>query len=196
MLGNGRPFVILFHKPRVEIPQTSGSCREMANTLERLINDHSKPLGVAVNNLRVYQSVTEGAGDAYKVIQTLGEEKEKTYACLCYSSERDLVQKDMDTLSNALANDGCMIHQKTPIRVAHRRSMLTRKKKVACKNAVLFEPRFFGMRLVTDAGTYIKEFVHGDFNRTTPSITSLLKTPISLVQLDVLGLSLPKLDAP
>ncbi|CAH8391096.1 unnamed protein product [Eruca vesicaria subsp. sativa] len=35
------------------------------------------------------------------------------------------------------------------------------------------------------AGTYIKEFVHGDLGRTTPSIGSILGCRAEIIQLDV-----------
>ena len=35
------------------------------------------------------------------------------------------------------------------------------------------------------AGTYIKEFVHGDLGRTTPNVGSLLGKEVDILQLDV-----------
>lgn len=35
------------------------------------------------------------------------------------------------------------------------------------------------------AGTYIKEFVHGDLCRTTPNVGSLLNKEVDILQLDV-----------
>jgi tRNA pseudouridine synthase 10 len=35
------------------------------------------------------------------------------------------------------------------------------------------------------AGTYIKEFVHGDLGRTTPSMGSILGCRAEIIQLDV-----------
>ena len=47
----------------------------------------------------------------------------------------------------------------------------------------------FGVCFVlSSAGTYIKEFVHGDLNRTRPNLNSLLETEVDIVQLDVLHL--------
>jgi tRNA pseudouridine synthase 10 len=37
----------------------------------------------------------------------------------------------------------------------------------------------------TSAGTYVKEFVNGDFGRTVPSVTSLLNCKVDLERLDV-----------
>ena len=37
----------------------------------------------------------------------------------------------------------------------------------------------------TEAGTYIKEFVHGDLGRTTPNVGSLIGKEVDILQLDV-----------
>jgi len=41
------------------------------------------------------------------------------------------------------------------------------------------------LHVIASAGTYIKELVHGDLGRTTPSIGELLKTEADILQLDV-----------
>jgi tRNA pseudouridine synthase 10 len=40
------------------------------------------------------------------------------------------------------------------------------------------------------AGTYIKEFVHGDFGRTQPNLGSLLDCNAQILQLDVMDVHL------
>jgi tRNA pseudouridine synthase 10 len=42
--------------------------------------------------------------------------------------------------------------------------------------------------LTTQAGTYIKEFIHGDFGRTNPNLGSILNCTADILQLDVLDL--------
>jgi len=42
--------------------------------------------------------------------------------------------------------------------------------------------------LLASAGTYIKEFVHGDLERTIPNVGILLGTEADIIQLDVLKL--------
>lgn len=42
----------------------------------------------------------------------------------------------------------------------------------------------------TSAGTYIKEFVHGDFGRTQPNVGSLLGCTATITQLDVMDVHL------
>lgn len=44
--------------------------------------------------------------------------------------------------------------------------------------------------IVTQAGTYIKELVHGEFGRTSPSICSTIGQWIDIVALDVLAIDL------
>jgi tRNA pseudouridine synthase 10 len=34
-------------------------------------------------------------------------------------------------------------------------------------------------------GTYIKEFIHGDLNRTVPNVSTILNKNIDILQLDV-----------
>lgn len=42
------------------------------------------------------------------------------------------------------------------------------------------------MNIETEAGTYIKEFVHGDFGRTTPSLRDVFgDCEVDILQLDV-----------
>ena len=45
----------------------------------------------------------------------------------------------------------------------------------------------FRLKLTTQAGTYVKEFVHGDFGRTTPNLREILGIPdLDIIALDVL----------
>ena len=43
----------------------------------------------------------------------------------------------------------------------------------------------FQLELSTQAGTYIKEFVHGDFGRTLPNLCKLMGHPVDIIALDV-----------
>ena len=51
--------------------------------------------------------------------------------------------------------------------------------------------------MLASAGTYIKEFVHGDLGRTVPNIGQILETESDILQLDVTNVFEPdmaKLD--
>lgn len=51
-------------------------------------------------------------------------------------------------------------------------------------------PHVFRLQLRTDAGTYIKEFVHGDGGRTVPCLADVAGAPASIRGLDVLAVHL------
>lgn len=44
--------------------------------------------------------------------------------------------------------------------------------------------------IVTQAGTYVKELVHGEFGRTEPSIAALIGRDIDIAALDVMNIEL------
>lgn len=44
------------------------------------------------------------------------------------------------------------------------------------------------MDVIGQAGTYIKEFVHSDNDKTNPSIKSLIGSDSDIMQLDVTGM--------
>ena len=78
------------------------------------------------------------------------------------------------------------IEQQTPVRVLHRRSALTRPKIIHLLTvADVINKHWLVLDIVTQAGTYIKEFVNGDRGRTTPSVQSLCGCPVDILQLDV-----------
>lgn len=84
------------------------------------------------------------------------------------------------------------LDQTTPTRVEHRRAMLVRKRTVHTMTASPLEEgqNRISLLLRTQAGTYVKEFVHGDEGRTQPNLGSLLgcEVPAEILELDVLGI--------
>lgn len=71
------------------------------------------------------------------------------------------------------------ITQKTPLRVLHRRSALTRTRHIYSMSAAMLNDHYFVLNVITSAGAYVKEFVHGDLGRTFPSISSVISSPVS-----------------
>ena len=67
-----------------------------------------------------------------------------------------------------------VLAQQTPIRVLHRRSLITRSRVVLRGEGLLLSPHFFLLHMTTTAGTYVKEFVHGDMGRTRPCLADVL----------------------
>jgi tRNA pseudouridine synthase 10 len=127
-------------------------------------------------------------------MQAVAEEKRKGYRCVVWTAEarsqqavqslQDLSAKDVDE-----EGDPCLcITQLTPLRVLHRRSLLARKRCIYDIKVSVLNDHYFTLDIVTSAGTYVKEFVHGDFGRTEPSITCLLGCQCDILQLDVIKL--------
>mmetsp|Transcript_21295 Transcript_21295/g.68050 ORF Transcript_21295/g.68050 Transcript_21295/m.68050 type:complete len:181 (-) Transcript_21295:103-645(-) len=97
---------------------------------------------------------------------------------------RDVSQVELDALGRRCPVE---LAQLTPLRVLHRRSHASRPRSVYTLRATRLAPRFASLDLTTQAGTYVKEFVHGDFGRTSPSLGDLLGCEADILQLDVLG---------
>ncbi|KAI9140485.1 hypothetical protein BKA69DRAFT_1125580 [Paraphysoderma sedebokerense] len=177
MLGSGRPFYIELDNPRT--PTLSD--RELQE-VESQINEDSKDR-VGVKKLAIVTS-----SDTIVIKQ--GEEtKKKTYSCLIWTS-KPVNQALLDKLTEI---EDLQIIQRTPLRVLHRRAPLPRSKTIhslsatsglqetsvsSPTSATSVEPtsNLVILTLTTSAGTYIKEFIHGDLGRTRPSFGDLLGT--------------------
>jgi tRNA pseudouridine synthase 10 len=77
------------------------------------------------------------------------------------------------------------IQQKTPVRVLHRRTLMTRPKIIHAAKCEVLNDHYMLLRLTTSAGTYVKEFVHGDRGRTLPNVSTILECDADILQLDV-----------
>uniref|UniRef100_A0A8C4N2S1 tRNA pseudouridine(55) synthase n=1 Tax=Eptatretus burgeri TaxID=7764 RepID=A0A8C4N2S1_EPTBU len=167
-LGQGRPFAVELLNPR---RTATGS--EMVHKLQLQINGASNKIGV-----RDLQVVTR---DSLLFMKQGEEEKTKLYSALVWS-ERELQLKDVELLNSTKE---LQLDQKTPLRVLHRRPLAVRPRVVHTIHADLVDAHQLRLQLRTQAGTYIKEFVHGDFGRTQPNLGSLLNTCADILELDV-----------
>lgn len=52
------------------------------------------------------------------------------------------------------------------------------------------KPKLIVLDIVTQAGTYVKELVHGEFGRTAPSIAKIINMEIDIAFLDVMNIEL------
>ena len=169
MLGRGRPFAIEIvnpHNPNVT-PEELSSVADNINSDRRRF--------VRVNNLQVVSKET------CERLKEGEEEKRKCYCALVKCLE-EVLPIDVCSLER---HKNLVIHQKTPIRVLHRRSLATRERTIFSLRTEFVNSRHFKLHLCTQAGTYVKEFIHGDFGRTTPNICSLLGQEADIVALDV-----------
>ena len=81
------------------------------------------------------------------------------------------------------------MHQSTPLRVLHRRAAAVRVRHVLSLKSDRIDDHWFRLSLSTTAGTYVKEFVHGDCGRSSPSVSSLLGCKTDIVELDCEGIA-------
>jgi tRNA U54 and U55 pseudouridine synthase Pus10 len=151
------------------------------------------PLGVGVSSLRLVPAL------AFKRLQSETESKMKRYSCLCWSE--DPIPSSAEALEARLMGTSngerlpLQIAQRTPVRVLHRRAPMVRTRRIlSCRVAEVIDGHRFRLRLSTDAGTYIKEFVHGDMGRTVPSVSSMLGCKTDILELDCEGVEMGDSD--
>ncbi|CAM0141540.1 unnamed protein product [Umbelopsis sp. WA50703] len=190
MLGHGRPFYIQMVNPR--IPEVSP---EMYVKMEEEINHSENSHAVLVRHLGRIQPAD------VKIIKEGEQTKRKTYSALVWLSTPitdELIEK-----LNLIGSKPFIVSQRTPIRVSQRRAHMVRPKTIHHLSVSKLPPKSIGtdenmkakaqfLRLImdTEAGTYIKEFVHGDLGRTSPSFASLAGAAADILDLDVLEVDL------
>uniref|UniRef100_A0A672TP44 tRNA pseudouridine synthase Pus10 n=1 Tax=Strigops habroptila TaxID=2489341 RepID=A0A672TP44_STRHB len=167
-LGNGRPFAIELVNPR----RIHFTAEEMKR-LQQTINTSSDKIQV-----RDLQLVTRSAIGRMKEGE---EEKTKTYSALIWT-DKAIQKEDIAFLDDIKE---LKLDQKTPLRVLHRRPLAVRCRIIHTMRSEYIDEHHFRLHLKTQAGTYIKEFVHGDFGRTKPNIGSLLNRTADILELDV-----------
>ncbi|XP_061220843.1 tRNA pseudouridine synthase Pus10 isoform X3 [Neopsephotus bourkii] len=167
-LGNGRPFAIELVNPR----RIHFTAEEMKR-LQQTINTSSDKIQV-----RDLQLVTREAIGRMKEGE---EEKTKTYSALIWT-DKAIQKEDIAFLDDIKE---LKLDQKTPLRVLHRRPLAVRCRIIHTMRSEYIDEHHFRLHLKTQAGTYIKEFVHGDFGRTKPNIGSLLNRTADILELDV-----------
>ncbi|XP_041970385.1 tRNA pseudouridine synthase Pus10 [Aricia agestis] len=193
-LGDGRPFAVEVTDPTRELT---------AAELERVCEEISQSGDVVVTT---FQPITR---DDLVQLKKGEETKCKTYEALCIKlSHRDdenlpedapitVTDSDIERMNafrNTAAGDVIKlnIQQKTPIRVLHRRPLLTRTRQILDFTAekVPGQQQLFKIRVRTSAGTYVKEWVHGEYGRTQPSLGEAIGARVDMLALDVTAVHL------
>jgi len=192
MLGRGRPFILEVQDPKY-LEALFPAAAEAADSAESLLSSLPLPLPSpslfnflpkleeSINlrsgfNSRGDVEVDGGslrhvARSVYDEVLAGAEEKTKTYACLVWCSE-PLAPEDLARSLGSLVD--LSVSQETPLRVLHRRTPLVRPKTIHAMRPLWISPHWFSLELTASAGTYVKEFVHGDLGRTSPSVADLL----------------------
>jgi tRNA pseudouridine synthase 10 len=168
MLGTGRPFVIEISSPvtrALDLP-----------ALEKEINEKSKEL-VEVDGLR-----TSSREEVRKVKDATPDKEYRVQVSIHGKVNKGAVDDVLRTFNRT------RIVQRTPIRVAHRRADLKRERYIVYVVLEEFQDDKMTLRLRTESGTYVKEFVHGDEGRTEPNLSEMLGVPCTVDALDVIGI--------
>uniref|UniRef100_A0A8C7QSL2 tRNA pseudouridine synthase Pus10 n=1 Tax=Oncorhynchus mykiss TaxID=8022 RepID=A0A8C7QSL2_ONCMY len=167
-LGNGRPFALeLLNPHRAKFNKAE------VRQLQETINQSSDKIRV-----RDLQIVSR---DAMGHMKEGEEDKTKSYTALIWTQKA--INKDDITFLEETKE--LKLAQKTPLRVLHRRPLAVRERVIHTMSTCFLDAHHFHLKLRTQAGTYIKEFVHGDFGRTKPNLCDLLKTETDILELDV-----------
>jgi tRNA pseudouridine synthase 10 len=164
MLGRGRPFVLEILRP-VRRTLDLGA---IATSLAEKARDRVEVVWLTPASSADVVRVKEASPDKSYRVGVLGDVSQA---------------KVNEALDLALAR---AIAQRTPTRVAHRRSDRVRTRRIVAAHLVDAADGRFTLDLRTQAGTYVKEWVEGDGGRTEPSLASLVGVPLKVEYLDVL----------
>ncbi|CRL04294.1 CLUMA_CG017392, isoform A [Clunio marinus] len=173
-LGRGRPFVL-------EIMNSAKTFLDPSSAVQ-MEEKVRKSNVVAIRDLQMIPR------DDLRHIKSGEEDKKKIYRALC-TVDSDVTVEILERLNIEKEFE---IQQWTPLRVLHRRTLMQRPRMIYGVKAfaVKDKPNLIVLDIVSQAGTYIKELVHGEFGRTTPSISSLIDMEIDIVALDVMDIDL------
>ena len=152
MLGSGRPFIFELESPKSRFQITA----DFLKSLEDKINESEL---MSVRDLHIEDI------SCFDVLHKSAGEKVKAYCCVTMTS-----QKISDaTIEKLEAAKDILLKQKTPFRVLHRRTLMVRDKFVHKLKIKRINDFCYLVFVLSSAGTYIKEFIHGDLHRTVPS---------------------------
>lgn len=165
MLGNGREFIMEVSEPRIRTFPLE--------ELEQRVNSSGE--GVEISKLRF--SLKE------EVAKLKGAANDKTYL-VRVRAPADIERERMVDAARKLT--GKHIYQRTPLRVSTRRSDLIRDKTLQDVTVEDTIGHIAVLKVRAEAGTYIKELIHGDEGRTKPSLSEIYGEPLTVESLDVI----------
>jgi tRNA pseudouridine synthase 10 len=163
-----RPFVIEIVQPKIRIFSLKN--------IERQINKSKK---VRVRLIKFSNKFT--------VRRIKSEAKDKTYKVIV-NFDKPVEKKELRKLKQLVG----VISQRTPVRVAHRRADLIRKRSVKQLNYKQISKKRIELKIKASSGLYVKELVTGDEGRTMPSVAEILNVKAIPKDLDVIRVERPK----
>lgn len=170
MLGTGRPFVVEISEPRLRALDFPVLATEIQKQSSGKVEVHDLQVTDRAQGQQLKEEAAENVKEYTALIRTEGEVSDKL----------------LRTAEHAL--EDVSIQQRTPERVAHRRSDLTREKRVIEVSLRVKEVGLLAGHFKVQGGTYIKELISGDKGRTSPSLTELLGVECRCVELNVVAI--------
>jgi len=163
MLGNGRPFVLEISRPR-----------------RRTVDLEAVRSSVNASGLVEVEALRTSTRD--EVVALKDDRADKTYRARVRFAAPVAAAKLKEGMA-ALA--GARIAQRTPTRVSHRRADRVRQRTLKGLELLRADDREAEVLVTAEAGTYVKEVLHGDGGRTVPSLAALTGVPCEVLELDV-----------
>jgi tRNA pseudouridine synthase 10 len=170
MLGEGRPFIVEILEPKIRRVD-----------LKKLHLEFNRRFGNMVE-------MSEFSRASYSDVPRLkleAERKWKTYRVI-FETGRTIPEEELETLSAKLT--GCIVDQRTPLRVLKRRKDRVRRKIVYRAVFKRIKENLYEAVITCSGGLYVKELLHGDEGRTVPSVAEILNTKIKIVEMEVTGI--------
>jgi tRNA pseudouridine synthase 10 len=165
MIGTGRPFILEISNPKLRKPDLE--------KLTGMVNEEAKEM-VSISGLRMARR------EHVAMIKNMASDK--SYEAQV-EFETDIIEERLREMEEFFT--GTVIFQRTPTRVAHRRSDLVRERKVINMDCKLLDGRHATFMIKGESGLYIKELIHGNEGRTQPSVSEFLDTGCKVTALDV-----------
>ena len=167
MLGSGRPFILEIVNP----PKSNISLEKIAESIN--LSD----------DIKVFELVF---CEKQEIERLKNSKWDKTYQAKVVFEKEISKIKVIEAISTLT---GAIISQRTPERVNDSRSDLIRKRKI-----IFFKLKDFSndkalFEIKAESGTYIKELISGDKQRTKPNLSSLLGVKCKVFELDVIGIN-------
>ncbi len=166
MLGTGRPFVLEIKNPKK---------RNINLTLLEKETNQTTKNKVEITSLRF------SARD--EIARIKAAEFRKTYR-VTLEATQPLNKEKLIKVAQTL--QGKLIKQLTPTRVVHRRANKIRERTIYNCTIESVEGIIARLTLETESGTYVKEFISGDDNKTQPNLSELIGIPCKVKELDVI----------
>lgn len=156
----GRPFVIMLKKAKIRNPNLEEIKKKIDSSKE-----------VSAENLQIVSK------NFVEIVTESHFDKE-------YEAEVEFERKISDEeIKKILELSGKTIMQKTPTRVVHRRADIIRPRKVHYIRLKKTDGKRATFIIFAEAGTYIKELISSDSQRTKPSFSSIC--PGKCIRLEV-----------